>query len=79
MSMQNEQKILMSITIVDDGMIRHIHMFPEVMFLDAIAKMNRLKRDMFLMVGKDASGECFFGNATLLPCGQLWMFTKLYR
>ena len=79
MSMQNEQKILMSIAIADDDMIRHVHMFPEVMFMDVIANTNCQKHDMFLMVGKDASGECFFGNATLFPCGQLWMFTKLYR
>ena len=79
MSMQNGEEILLSITIADDGMQRHVHMFPEVMFMDVIANTNRQKRDLFLVVVKDASGECFIGNATLLPCGQLWIFTKLYR
>ena len=79
MSMQNGKEILLSITIADDGMQRHVHMFPEVMFMDVIANTNRQKRDLFLMIVKDASGECFIGNATLLPCGQLWVFTKLYR
>ena len=77
--MQNGQEILLSITIADDDMIWHVHMFPEVMFMDAIANTNRQKRDLFLIVVKDASGEYFIGNATLLPCGQLWMFTKLYQ
>ena len=79
MSMQNGEEILLSITIADDGMQRHVHMFPEVMFMDVIANTNCQKRDLFLMVVKYASGECFIGNATLLPCGQLWIFTKLYR
>ena len=79
MSMQNGEEILLSITIADVGMQRHVHMFPEVMFMDVIANTNRQKRDLFLMVVKDPSGECFIGNATLLPCGQLWIFTKLYR
>ena len=79
MSMQNGEEILLSITIANDGMQRHVHMFPEVMFMDVIANTNHQKRDLFLMVVKDASGECFIGNATLMPCGQLWIFTKLYR
>ena len=77
--MQNGQEILLSITIADDDMIWHVHMFPEVMFMDTIANTNRQKRDLFLMVVKDASVECFIGNTTLLPCGQLWMFTTFYR
>ena len=31
------------------------------------------------MVAKDAFGECFIGNITLLPCGKLWVFIWLYR
>ena len=79
MSMMNREEILLSITLADEDMTRYVHMFPEVMFMDVIANTNRQKRDLFLMVIKDASGECFIGNATLLPCGQLWIFTKLYR
>ena len=60
-------------------MTRHVHMFPEVFFMDVIANTNHQKRVFFLMVAKDATGECFIGNAMLLPCGQLWVFTKLYR
>ena len=54
-------------------------MFPEVMFLDVIANTNRQKLDLFLMVVKDASGQTFIGNASVLPCGQKWIFTKLYQ
>ena len=57
MSMQNGQEILLSITIADDDMTRHVHMFPEVFFMDVIANTNHQKRDLFLMVVKDASGE----------------------
>ena len=55
--MQNGQEILLSITIADDDMIWHVHMFPEVMFMDTIANTNRQKRDLFLMVVKDAPGD----------------------
>ena len=78
MSMQNGQEFLLSITIAVDDMTRHVHMFPKVFFMDVIANTNRQKHDLFLMVVKDLAGECFIGNATLLPCGQLWVFTKFY-
>ena len=78
-SMQNGQEVLLSITKADDDMIRHVHMFPEVFFMDIIVNTNRQKRDLFLVVVKDATEECFIGNVTLLPCGQVWVFTKLYR
>ena len=68
MTIQNVQEVLHSITIADDDMIRHVHMFPEVMFMGVIANTNRQQRDLFLMVVKDTSGECFICNATLLPC-----------
>ena len=69
MSMQNGQDILLSITITDDDMTRHVHMFSQVFFMDVVANTNRQKRDLFLMVMKDATGECFIGIATLLPFG----------
>ena len=72
--MQSRQEILLSITIADTKMQQHVHMFPEVMFMNVIASTNCQKRDLFLLVVKDAFGECFIGNATLLPCGQLWIF-----
>ena len=40
MSMQNGKEILLSITIANDEMQRHVHMFPEVMFMDIIANTN---------------------------------------
>ena len=54
-------------------------MFPEVFFMDVIANTNCQKRDLFLVVTKDATEECFIDNATLLSCGKVWVFTKLYR
>ena len=69
-SMQNGQEVLLSITKADDDMIRHVHMFPEVFFMDVIANTNHQKRDLFLMVIKDASGGNFIGSDTLLSCGQ---------
>ena len=79
MNMQNGEEILLSLTIADDEMQRSVHMFPEVMFMDVIAKTNCQKHDLFLMVVKDASSECSIGNTTILPCGQGWVFTKLFR
>ena len=79
MSVKDGTSILLALSIATDEMQRHVHMFPEVMFLDVIANTNHQKRDLFLMVVKDASGQTFIGNASVLPCGQKWIFTKLYQ
>ena len=76
--MKDGTYILLRLAIATDEMQRHVHMFPEVMFLDVIANTNRQKRNLFLMVVKDASGKMFIGNASVLLCGQKWIFTKLY-
>ena len=55
-------------------MQRAVHMFPEVFHMDVIANTNRQKRDLFVLVIKDASGETNIGNASVLPCGKLWIF-----
>ena len=47
--------------------------------MNVISKTNRQKRDVFLLVIKDASGETNIGNATILPCGKKWMFTYVYQ
>ena len=78
LNMKDGPSILLALAIATDEMQRHVHMFPEVMFLDVIANTNQQKRDLFLMVVKDASGETFIGNTSVLPCGQKWIFTKLY-
>ena len=60
-------------------MARSVHMFPEVFYMDVTANTNRQKRDMFLLVVKDANGETFIGNATVIPSGQRWVFDKIYQ
>lgn len=72
-------EILIAFSIASDEMIRHMCMFPEVLFMDVTANTNKQKRDLFLAVVKDDSGETFVSNATILPCGQSWMFLKIYK
>ena len=78
-SMNNHSEILLSLSIADDDMQRAVHMFPEVFYMDVIANTNRQKRDLFVLVIKDASGETHIGNASILPCGKLWIFSMVYE
>ena len=54
-------------------------MNPEVLFLDVAANMNSQKREMFFAVVKGATGQTFIVNATVMPCGQGWIFLKIYE
>ena len=60
-------------------MIRAMHMNPEVQFLDVAANMNSLKHEMFFAVVKGATGQTFIVDATVMPCGQGWIFLKIYE
>ena len=77
--MKKRTDLLLSISIATTDMQRAVSMFPEVYFMDVIATPNCQKRDLFLLVVKDASGETNVGNLSLLPCGKTWIFTQLYR
>ena len=54
-------------------------MFPEVFFMDVTANTNRQKRELFILIVKDASGKTFIGNATVIPSGKKWVFQKIYQ
>ena len=71
--------ILLALSVATDEMIRSMQMHPEVQFFDVMANVNKQKRDMFLSVLKAASGGCFIGNLTILPCQQRWIFLKIYQ
>ena len=79
MNFNNGTDILLALSIATDEMARHVHMFPEVFYMDVTHGTNRQKRELFLMVVKDASGEAFPGNATVVPCGKRWVFQKIYQ
>ena len=53
-------------------------MFPEVQFIDA-ANLNKQNRELLFSVVKEATGQCFIVNATVMPCGRRWMFQKIYQ
>lgn len=79
LSFKEGTEILLALSIVSDEMSRCVHMFPEVMYMDVTANTNRQKRDLFLMVVKDANGETFVGNATVIPSGKHWVFLRIYE
>ena len=78
MAMKPGTDLLLAVSIATTDMQRAVSMFPEVYFMDVIANTNRQKRNLFLLVVKDASGETHVGNLSLLPCGKTWIFTQLY-
>ena len=79
LTIDHGNEILVALSIASDQMLRHVHMFPETWFMDVTANTNKLKRDIFLMVVRDANGQCFVGNLTVIPSGQSWVFMKIYR
>jgi hypothetical protein len=79
MAMDGDKEVLVALAVASDKMIRHVMMFPEVFFMDVTANTNRQKRDLFVMVVKDASGEAYPANLTIIPSGQMWVFMKIYQ
>ena len=79
MAFEDGTELLLALSMASDQMIRHVQMFPEVWFMDVTAKTNKQNRDIFIMVVKDASGQCYVGNITVIPSGQLWVFMRIYQ
>ena len=67
MSCKDGTKILLALSIASDEMIRAVHMFPEVAYMDVMENTNKDGRDVFLVVGKDANRKHSFGNTTIIP------------
>ena len=63
-------KMVLLLSFSTDLMIRSIHMYPEVWFLDVTARSNKQKRNLFVLVGRKPSGNSFISNVTLIPSGK---------
>jgi hypothetical protein len=72
-------EVLLCMSMASDEMMQIVHMHPEVFFMDVTGNTNLQKRDLFLMVVKDANGQTFVGNATYIPSGQRWVFQFIYQ
>ena len=70
-------EIVLSLSVVSDEMMRAVHMFPEVGYMDVISNTNKEGCDIHLLVVKDASGETYIGCASVLPCQQRWVFKNI--
>ena len=70
--------ILLAVSVASDEMIRALHMFPEVAYMDVTANTNKEGRDLFLVVGKDGDGSTFIANAAIIPSQQRWVFKLFY-
>ena len=73
------KECLLPLSLCTDEMMYYVHMYPEVWFMDVTASTNLQKRDLFIMVVKDALGNVFPGNVSFLPLGQKWVFSKIYK
>ena len=72
-------EILLAVSLATDEMVRAVHMFPEVFYMDTTAKTNRENRDLFLMVVKNRNGKTYIGNVTVVPSLRKWVFLKIYQ
>lgn len=79
MGFKDGTEILLAVSIASDKMLRLVHMFPELSYMDVTGGTNKQKRDLFLAVAHDASGETFIGNATSIPSGKRWVFSTIYQ
>ena len=79
LQLNNTDLVLLALSVASDKMIRTMHMFPEVQFIDVAANLNKQNRELLFSVVKEATGQCFIVNATVMPCGRRWMFQKIYQ
>ena len=61
--------VLLALSVATDNMIRTMHMFPEVQFIDFAANLNSQNRDILFSIVKETTGQSFIVNATVMPCG----------
>ena len=55
MKLKDGNEILLSLSVASDEMMRAVHMFPEVGYMDVTSNTNREGRDLHLLVVKDAN------------------------
>ena len=79
MTYKKGAEILLAVSTASDEMVRAVHMFPEVFYMDTTAKTNRQNRDLFLMVVKNRTGKTHIANVTVVPSLRKWVFLKIYQ
>ena len=79
LKLEDTNHVLLALSVATDNMIRTMHMFPEVQFIDVGANFNAQNRDILFCVVKSATGQSFIVNVTVMPCGQRWIFLKIYQ
>ena len=79
MGFNDDTEVIIACSISSDEMLRHVHMFPEVFFVDVTANTNRQKLGLFIQVVRDTNRESHVGNVTFIPSGQAWVFLKIYK
>lgn len=79
LKLKDTSRTLLALSVATNNMIRTMQMFPEVQFIDVAANMNKQKRDVLFSVVKEATGETFIVNMTVMPCGRRWIFQKNYQ
>ena len=79
MAYKDGTEILLALSVATDEMVRAVHMFPEVFYMDTTAKTNKQNRDLFLMVVKNRYGKTYIGNVTVVPSLRKWVFLQIYQ
>lgn len=79
MAYNDGTNILLTLSVASDKMMRTVHMFPEVVYMDVTSGTNKQKRDLCLMVVKDRNGETYIDNVTIIPSQKQWVLMKIYQ
>ena len=70
MSYKDGTEILLALSAASDEMMRVVHMFPKVIYMNVTSGTNKQKRDLFFTAVKDGNGKTFVGNITVIPSQQ---------
>jgi len=79
LSVKQNTRILLLVSLATDDMVRLVSMHPEVWFIDCTGSTNRQKKDLFMLAIRNTLGKTFPGNLTIIPSGKRWVFHCIYR
>jgi len=78
MRLSRAKKVLLAVAFITDDDLLRLKMFPEVIFCDVTASINKDKRPLMQFVLKDASRKIHTVLRVYLPSEQEWVFTKVF-
>ncbi len=69
LTFEDSKNLVLMISFASDEMIRETMKYPEVLFMDCTARVNKQKREFFFSVIRTPSGKYHLSNMTVIPSG----------